>query len=122
MGSEINNVVNNLCEKLGTSMDRLIPELAKLGATESFMLFIISVVIFSAGMYFLPKAWKYDHEDGNGLFYDRAFTIIPFLMIVIFFTIGACSLINLSGWLASPTAKAMLKIVSEVKSITVRHN
>ena len=118
MGSEINDVVNNLCEKLGTSMDRLIPELVKLGITESFMTFIISVAIFSAGMYFLPKAWKYDNEDGNVFFYNSALTVIPFLIIVISFTIGACSLINLSGWLASPTAKAMLKIVSEVKSIT----
>ena len=122
MGSEINDVVNNLCEKLGTSMDRLIPELAKSETTELFMIFIISVAIFSAGMYFLPKAWKYDHEDGNELFYNSAFTIIPFLMIVISLTIGACSLVNLSGWLASPTAKAILKIVGCIKSVTVRQN
>lgn len=120
MGSEINDVVNNLCEKLGTSMDRLIPELAKSETTELFMIFIISVAIFSAGMYFLPKAWKYDHEDGNELFYNSAFTIIPFLMIAISFTIGACSLVSLSGWLASPTAKAVLKIIVAINSITVK--
>ncbi len=119
MGSEINDVVNNLCEKLGTSLDRLIPELAKLEITEWFMIFIISVAIFSAGMYFLPKAWKYDNEDENEFLCDRATTVIPFLMIAISLTIGACSLVSLSGWLASPTAKSVLKIVSEIESITV---
>jgi len=120
LGSEINDVVNNLCEKLGTSMDRLIPELAKSETTEWFMIFIISVAVFSAGMYLLPKAWKYDNDDEREFFYNSAVTIIPFLMMAISFTIGACSLVSLSGWLASPTAKAVLKIVGEIKVITVK--
>lgn len=115
MSEEINAIVNNLCDKLGTSAKLLIPELARLRVVESVTLLIIFFVILVIGLYFLPKAWKYDHREKKRWYDDSFFTAVPACIIFIGVIGIIPSLFSLVGWLTSPTAKAVLEIIGAMR-------
>ena len=116
MSKEMNEIVNNLCEKLGTSAKFLIPEMARMYIAQGIFLSVVSAVIFIICIYFARKAWAYDHRDNNSMWEnDSCWIILPMV-------IGLCSFIWLStavyyliGWLSSPTAMAIKEIARMVK-------
>ena len=114
MGEEVNAIIDNLCERLGTSAKFLIPELARLRITESVVCLFIALIILAVGLITLPKAWEYDHKDRDFM-YDSAWTIIPAILIFVGFVMFVINAVSFAGWIASPTAKAVLEIVSMLK-------
>lgn len=113
MGADINAVIDNICEKLGTTTEFLIPELARREICTNVATLLISLIFIIIALYFLPKAWKYDCDNR-----DSAMTVIPFLVIS-----GSCilliiSVIDLVGWVASPTASSVIEIIKIVGKIT----
>lgn len=118
MSEEVNAIINNLCDKLGTSAKLLIPELARLRIVESAVLLAIFLVILIVGLYFLPKAWKYDHREEDGYQYscdDSVWFLAPCVITFVGFIGTMVHVFELAGWIASPTAKAILEIVRMVK-------
>lgn len=108
MGNEISEVINVLCEKLGTTGQYLIPELMKMNIAEDIILGIISLIIIIVSIYFLPKVWKYDKGEYT------YWTIIPIILIAIFGCIFMVVLIDMVGWIISPTAKTVSYIINSV--------
>ena len=111
--SDVNAVIEKLCEKLGTSAQFLIPELAKLGIVNSAVMIVIGLFMAVVGIYFLPKAWRYDHrEDGFG---DSLWAILPGTITLVGFLALTTGIYDLSGWIVSPTAKAFSEIINMLK-------
>ena len=112
MGNEINEVINVLCEKLGTTGQYLVPELAKINIAECIILGIISLIIIIVSIYFLPKVWKYDNNKEY-----RFWIIIPITLIVAFSVAFMVALIDAIGWIISPTAKTISYFVNSMTMI-----
>lgn len=111
MGSEISEVINVLCERLGTTGQYLIPELMKMNVAEDIVLGIISLIIVIVSIYFLPKAWKYDKEEYS------YWTAIPIVSIIGFGIIFIVVLNDMVGWIVSPTAKTITYIINAMRTM-----
>jgi len=114
MGNEINEVINVLCERLGTTGQYLIPELAKMSIAENTIWGIISLIIMIVSIYFLPKAWKYDKNNEEEYSF---WVIIPIVSIAIFGCVFMVALTETVGWIVSPTAKTISYIINTMRLI-----
>lgn len=116
MTEEVTKIINILCEKLGVASSYLIPELAKKNIaqdTVGTILCALALVVEIAFIRWIIK--KSTDEDGDVDFDGAYFCIISGIACVITF-VAFCSIaINLSGWLASPTAMAIEKIIGMIK-------
>lgn len=105
----VNTIINNLCTKFGTTLQNLIPEMAKANIAEN----IVTIIIFgilSIVMYKLYKKYSKINE-----FSDYDFQIILIIVFgIIFAILLLLSTIDLTGWIASPTAKTVQAIMSMV--------
>lgn len=110
MSKEVNEIINNLCEKLGTSAKFLIPEMAKLNIAQGVFMIILTAIMLAICGVMTVKAWKYDHREGEVFLEDSCFTLIPVGIGTITFVIFSARLYNLIGWLSSPTAMAIKEI------------
>lgn len=115
MNEEVNAIINNLCDKLGTTAERLIPEIARLRTVESAVMLIIGLATLAVGLYFLPKAWKYDHRKSRDYLDESIWVLIPSAIVFGGFIWTVICIHALVGWLASPKAKAVLEIIRMVK-------
>ena len=113
MGNEINEVINVLCERLGTTGQYLTTELAKMSIVENTICGVISLIIVIVSIYFLPKAWKYDKNNEE----DSFWIIIPIVSITIFGCIFMVALSDTVGWIVSPTAKTISYIINIMRPI-----
>lgn len=111
---KIAEVIDGLCEKLGTTAQYLIPELAKAyiasGIYNVIMWGITTLVCGILAVVFYKK-----HTDDE---YDVAYMIlsITFLCIaVVGFIILAICGEDLVAWIASPTAKTFTFIIDKIK-------
>lgn len=111
MGNEISEVINVLCEKLGTTGQYLIPELAKMNIAEDIILGIISLIIVIVSTYILPKVWKYDKEEYT------FWVLIPIVLIVGFGVVLIVAFSDMVGWMISPTAKTISYIINTMRPI-----
>lgn len=107
MSEEINAIINNMCDRLGTSAKLLIPELARLMIAEAVTMLVVSLLMVIVGIICIRKSFKTAFADAL-TFIGMGVSIIGFILTVG----GICSLV---GWLASPTAKAILEIIRMVK-------
>jgi hypothetical protein len=115
MSDEINAVIEKLCEKLGTSAQFLIPELAKLKIYTSVVIVVIGLVLTMIGLYFLPKAWRYDHREDKSEFIDSLWVLAPGSATFVGFVFLTSGVYDLVAWIVSPTASAVLEIVNMLK-------
>ena len=116
MSTEINAVINNLCNKLGTSAKLLIPELVRMHIAQGIFLSAVSAVIFIICVYFARKAWTYDHRDDKSMWEnDSCWIIIPMVVGIGSFVWLSTAVYELIGWIASPTAMAIKEIARMIK-------
>lgn len=113
MGSEISEVINVLCEKLGTTGQYLIPELMKMNVAENVAMGIISLIATLLCLYFLLKVWKYDCKN------NTYWIIFLIFIITVFGIFLIVCIVDTAGWLASPTAKAISYITNMIKIRTM---
>ena len=112
MGEEVNKVIDNICSKLGTSAQFLIPELAKKNIVEDAMAAIFAAIAMAACIYLIKKII----QMFDGLDSDTALIIIfPGIFLVAIFTYFSVTVCDLAGWIASPTAKAVQEIANMVR-------
>ena len=113
MSSEINMIIDNLCQKLGTSATFLIPELAKKEIAENIITIIITVLFGKCMIEVIARITKWAKEEDDC---DLCiFNIFPGIALAIDFFVFGFSAIDLAGWIASPTAKAIEQIASMIK-------
>lgn len=115
MDNEINAVINNLCEKLGTTAYALIPEIAKRETAQLAAAVLIELMVFIVCLSWLPRAWRYDHREDKDWSEDSMWTLLPGIVGLFAFIALATSITSLVGWIASPTASAVTLIVSMLK-------
>lgn len=115
MSEEVNKIIDNLCNKLGTSAQFLIPEMAKMHITELAVSAFIAGIIMAISIYFIPIAWKYDHRKDRDRFDESFWIVVPLSILFISTAFFIPALVELAGWIASPTAKAVMEIVKMVR-------
>ena len=111
MGSEINEVINNLCDKLGVAAEYLIPEMARVHIAQNIAMmitaFIISMFFVVVGIVIWRNIKKDEYPDYDPLFIYSLASLLP---IVITSCVFFSSLYNLAGWIASPTAMTVTEL------------
>lgn len=115
MSEEVNEVIEKLCEKLGTSAQFLISEFARLKIVNSAVMMLIGLCITVVGIYFLPKAWRYDHREDKDILEDSFWIAAPGTMTFAGFVFLIEGIYNIAGWIASPTANTVLENVNMLK-------
>lgn len=115
MGEEVNIIIDNLCTKFGTTLQNLVPEMTKMNIAEDIVVIIICAIVSIVVYKIFKKGWNiYKKEDC----YDKEeyiFMIICAILVGIIFTvILSFHIVDLTGWIASPTAKTIRAIVSMI--------
>ena len=111
---KIAEVIDGLCEKLGTTAQYLIPELAKAYiGSEIYNVIIWGIATLVCGI--LAVVFYKKHTDDD---YDSAYMILSitfFGIAVVGFIILAICGEDLVAWIVSPTAKTFKIIMDKVK-------
>lgn len=115
MAEEINIIIDNLCAKFGTTLQNLVPEMARMNIAEDIVIIIICAIVSIVMYKIFKKGWKsYKDED----YYDKEgyalMMICAIIVGVIFIIILSYSIVNLTGWIASPTAKTVQTVISMI--------
>lgn len=113
MGVDVNEVINNICERLGILASELVPEMGRMKIAEfecaiiiTFIILIIAVVVFAIGMKKNKEGWVDDTADAMMVISGFAIAggIIALLIVVP----------NFVGWMVSPTAKTFAYVLSKI--------
>ena len=119
--NEVNDIINNLCIKLGTSIEYLAPEYAKMRIAESWAMITIAGVVFVLYLAFMVFIKKYVTklvESGDRWNADEWKVIAIGISIVIFIVIlcTACIAIpTIYKFNASPMAAFLSEILKQIK-------
>ena len=111
---KVAELIEGLCEKLGTTAQYLIPELAKAYiASGIFNVIMWGIVTLVSG--FLAFVFFMKSSDDE---YEAAYIVIALVCLCVAI-VGSIGLIccgeDLVAWIASPTAKAMMTIMDMIK-------
>lgn len=114
MGEEtVNTIIDNLCAKFGTTLQNLIPEMARMSIAEEIAVIVICIIIIIIIYKLSMKIWKRSIEMSDP---DEATPLIFTITGGVFFVgILSFSVISLIGWIASPTAKTIQMIIGMIK-------
>ena len=110
---KVTEIIGSLCEKLGTTAQYLISEMAKMNIANSKFWMIAWIVIFIVALFILPFSYKAKKAND----YSDAFAILLVLnVIVILVTLfcGLCCASDLVKWTTSPTAMAISTLMNKV--------
>lgn len=113
MGAEINEVINNICDKLGILASELIPEMGKMEVAEYGSICAIAIIILLVAVLMLIIGMKKNKEDqrnetGGTLIILGGFLIIATVIPLIFI------IPDFVGWIASPKAKTFEYVLSKL--------
>lgn len=116
LGSQINEVIDNIASKLGTTSAYLIPEYAKVEVARCIIGCLFSFIILIFGIYGVKKSIKVFNSNE---YYDEFCWYTVFIVSGITLFIGASIMFfYLSatiGWIASPTGQTMHMIMEALK-------
>ena len=118
-GNDINTVVDNLCEKLGTAKEMLVPELAKMCSMRYLCNSVFCIVVLIALIVILCRYRKiienrrnYDFDTEQNAEIGAFVCSIATIGFFIGLWYNAYECIQ---WLAAPTAKAFEYILTLLK-------
>ena len=112
MGEEINIIIDNLCNKFGTTIQTLVPEIAKMRIAEDIVSIVICIILLIILYKIIKKVWEYIKKTDDDMI---PAILIPFLPFGIIFTIFCVIVIDLVGWGVSPMAKTIEMIGTMIK-------
>ena len=112
--NKVSEIIEGLCEKLGTTAQYLIPELAKMSiATGIFNVIVWGITTLVSGILAVVFYKKHAGDE-----YDVAYMVIAIVCLCVaivgFIIFSVCGE-ELVGWIASPTAKAVMMILKNLK-------
>lgn len=115
MSTEITEIINALCEKLGVAADILVPEMARYYiARLAFITLVETIIAIIVAIAFARIVrWIFIETDTD--WEDRAFLIffvalLPGILLIFLFVSTVSNAADLIGWIASPTASAVREI------------
>ena len=125
MGTEINTIIENLCNKFGVTAEYLIPKVVQYCETMSIVgiCTMILMIIFSAvGIRFFYRIGVKYSDDNKALLYEWH-DYFPSLTGVVFFSIMlvvgiialSCNIYDLASILAAPEIGAIRYIIDFIK-------
>ena len=115
MSSEINMIIDNLCQKLGTSATFLIPELAKRAIAENIVCLLCSALFGCGVLVAMRMIYQHGQKEGEDMYDMGILFIFPSIALMLDFGFFGVFATDLAGWIASPTAKAIGQIASMIK-------
>ena len=106
---EINNVIDNLCQKFGTAQEALIPEMARMNVTVSWINIVFFLILLSISALII---WKFYKAYKNAKYNDEQFfyimaSFIAFGFVIFFMWEIYDNAITIAQWNSAPTAKAI---------------
>lgn len=113
MTNDFNSTINALCEKFGTTVSELLPEIAKMktvGALCWLIIAAISILIGIRLLLFFLKKYK-DADIFAGEIYVLASTVTA-VFLIFFVLLFIFNIHSLVVWLSAPNAKAVDHILS----------
>lgn len=112
IGEQVNEVVDNLCQKIGSTQEMLVPEMARLCIARSWVDAVFCGVLFLLCSIGLVVSIKNCREDDNWVIGIVIFSIAAVAFLCVLWT----SVSNAIQWQAAPTAKAVEYILNLVRS------
>lgn len=118
MSTEVTQIINTLCEKLGVAADILVPEMARYYIARLAFLTLIETIfaIILAIMCVRITKWLLSDSDWD----DSAYLIFlvnlfPVALMAFLLISAVSNVADLVGWIASPTASAVREIARLIK-------
>ena len=120
MGNEVNEVINNICNKLGYAASEITPEMARYMIAKDTFTVIASVVILIISILVVIKTREKVHlkQEKDPWADDTFETIITIILgiasiasVLTLLTVGA----DLIGWIASPKASMVQYVLEAIK-------
>lgn len=115
-GSEINNVIDNLCQRFGTVQEELIPELARMNIVKSCLIVLATILLLMICIFVLMKCANFLKKATD----EDEITICMFLggLALLLASWGMWELFNsiadVIQWKISPTAKTIEFIIQSI--------
>lgn len=114
MGNEVNEVINNICDKLGILANELIPEMGKMKVAELGVLVGFSVImLLVAGIIAILYRKRLKADDLSD---EAEILMIAGMMILSLVAIGnlVINAPDFIGWIASPKAKTFEYVLKQM--------
>lgn len=120
MSSEVTEIINTLCAKLGVAADILVPEMARYSIARLTFLTVVQTVLAVVMAVVVVRLVKWssgnEDEDWDGKVLSVFLTcLIPGVVLVSLVCCAITSATDLIGWIASPTASAVREIMGLIK-------
>lgn len=112
MMDKITEIIGSLCERLGTTAQYLIPEMAKMNIANSKFWTIAWIGVLIVAVIILPFSYKAKKENDGDTF--AILLVINVLAILAVLFCGLCCASDLVKWTASPTAMAISTLLNKV--------
>jgi len=119
MSEDVNNIINNLCDKLGYAASEITPEMAKYMIAKNVFSIIVCVAIIAVCAVIIAKLLKrYFKEAEENPYYDSPFEILfSFVCGVAIFAVFLILVFDgtdLVGWIASPKASMVEYVLNAI--------
>lgn len=119
MSAEVTEIINTLCEKLGVAANILVPEMARYYIARLIFLTLIETIFAIVVAIVFVKIIKRLLGDANtedADWWDRSMPIffadlIPGILLIFLVLSALSGMVDLVGWIASPTASAVREIL-----------
>lgn len=113
MGTEVNEIINNICDKLGILASELIPEMSKMKIAELGVTIVIITLILIGAIIMLIIGAKQLYADefsesGQALMFIGGFLGVVVLIAVIVIVP------EFIGWIVSPKAKSFAYVLEKI--------
>ena len=119
IGEQVNDVIDNLCQKIGSTQQMLVPEMARLVIARSCVNAAFCALICIVCILLLVKWRRVTKSDECGWKEEEAWTVIAIISgiaLFLFFIFLWFEVSEAVQWQAAPTAKAVEYILNLVRS------
>lgn len=113
MGAEVNEIINNICDKLGILASELIPEMSKMKIVELGVTIAIIILILIGAIIMLivgAKQLNDDYLSDSG----QALMLIGGFLVVVLLIVLLVIVPEFIGWKVSPEAKSFVYILEKI--------
>lgn len=110
-------IINQIAAKLGVAAEYIVPELARMKIAQYAVAIVLSVVVLviSVIVIKLEHANKPEDEWDDINFFRSAIIMLLSVTTLVSLLVLVNSMYELSGWLASPTAKSIEYVMEALK-------
>lgn len=119
IGEQVNEVVDNLCQKIGSTQQMLVPEMARLIIARSCVNAAFCAIMCLVCILLIVKWIRVMKSEGCGWEEREAGTMLSIFIgvaLLVFFIILWVEVSQAVQWQAAPTAKAVEYILNLVRS------